>query len=285
MSNLWVSFIILGLVQGFSEVLPISSSAHVTLASRLFSIDISNLALSAGLHIGSLIAIIFWFRRDIYILWHGFRDSWHGIGAWLRQKGPSPMVQPSEQSMPYFMALSLVPIALEGIILKPWAENVFKSPYWTSALLIINGLLILATARWTRGERTLSELEWWEYLLIGALQGFAVLPGISRLGLTLCLGLACRLNWYEALRLTFLYAVPVLTGAILWQTPDLAQTLTNAAGLAPGFIVSLGVVFIASLLGLRFLMASMLERRTLVFFGQYCCMAGLFTFVYFGVWR
>lgn len=286
MEHLSINLIFLGFVQGFSEVLPISSSAHLSLAATLLSFSAFNLVLATGLHAGSVVAIFYWFHRDIVLLSSNFFDSLKWIKKRLLKKQMNySVIQRNDMRVPYYLAASLIPLAIEGYLLKDLAEKTFEGVLWVSILMILNGLLILATARWTQGERTLGELKLWEYMMIGAIQGFAVLPGISRLGLTLCLGLNRRLNWREALRLAFLYAIPVILGATLLQTPDLIQTLFNNSDWVYAFIISLIVVAITSLAGLKILTSSLLERRTLLFFGYYCFMVGVFTAVYFVLWH
>src|SRR3990172_1565229 len=276
-------WIILGLIQGFAEALPISSSAHLALARQLLGFRDFNFVLAVGLHAGSLLIIVYWFRRDIAWLWQGIRTSWRDVTIWVVKRGRNPLDRPSERRVPYFLAVSLVPLAVEGYLLRNYAVSVFRDENWALVLLILNGLIIVATARWTRGERTLGDLRLREYLFIAATQGLSVLPGISRLGVTLCAGLSRRLNWYEALRLSFLYALPALAAAILAEAPALVQSLQDLPELALGFTLRLMVVIPATVLGLRLLMSSMLERRTLTFFGYYCCMLGLFALVYFAV--
>lgn len=284
MDNLkqFLSFIFLGFVQGLTEVLPISSSGHVALAQKLLALDTLTLASAAALHGGSLIAVALWFRRDLFALWRSFQTSW----SFLKIPRQLFLSRPNEYRVPYFIILSLIPVAIEGMWLKPLADRLFiAQANWVPVFLFFNGLIILATAWCTQGEKRLDELTWKEYLLIGIIQGIAVLPGISRLGLTLCAGLWRGLNWYEALRLTFILALPTITGAIALQLPELLQQLAlNLPELfIPQFIgllFSVVIVAITSLVGLRKLTGSLLERRTLDFFGYYCCIMGAFAFTY-----
>ncbi len=275
-------FIVLGIVQGLTEVLPISSSGHLALAQKLLNVDMLTLTSAAALHGGSLLAIAWWFRHDLRALGRSF---WASRPYW---KNPSQLFlsRPNEYRVPYFIALSLIPVAIEGIWLKPEADSLFlEHANWVPLLLVLNGFIILATAWLTQGEKRLDELTLKEYLLIGFIQGLAVLPGISRLGLTLCAGLWCGLNWYEALRLTFILAVPTIIGAVILQLPTLwegvmANPLTFVTPKIFALLISSVVVTITSLFGLYTLTSGLLERRTLYFFGYYCCLLGIFAFTY-----
>jgi undecaprenyl-diphosphatase len=275
-------FIVLGVVQGLTEVLPISSSGHLALAQKLLEVDMLTFASAAALHGGSLLAIALWFRRDFIALW---RSLWASRPYWqnLLQLFFS---HPNEYRVPYFIALSLIPVAIEGLWLSQLAEVLFvKWVILVPIFLVINGGIILITARWSHGEKRLDELTLKEYLLIGIIQGIAVLPGISRLGLTLCAGLWLRLNWYEALRLTFILALPTIAGAIVLNLSNLQSEMALTISLAsiPRAIILLLMVIVvalASLLGLHKLTSSLLERRTLDFFGYYCLLLGAFAFTY-----
>lgn len=271
----FLSFIFLGVVQGLTEVLPISSSGHVALAQKLLALDTLTLASAAALHGGSLVAVALWFRRDLLALWHSFR------GSWTLLKHPRQLFfsRANEYRVPYFIILSLAPVLIEAAYLENWANALFAEQItWVPILLLVNGLIILATAWFTRGEKRLDELTWKEYLLIGTVQGFAVLPGISRLGLTLCAGLWLGLNWYDAIRLTFILALPVIIGGVIWQMSDLMTQISSLNGL--GLAIGIFTVFVMSLIGLRTLTTSLLERRTLDFFGYYCCLLGAFAATY-----
>jgi undecaprenyl-diphosphatase len=240
-----------------------------------------NLALAVALHSGSIMAVLYWFRDDIVWLWHNFC-------AWLVQRltiGPKQVKRGISSNNSFIVRnffLSLIPTAVLGSLLKPFVKDVFENPSWATFFLVINGFIILAAAHWTHGEHTLQELTWKEFLLIGFIQGLGVLPGVSRLGITLCAGLFLHLNWYEALRLTFMLAIPVIAGSILFEiiTGDVALMITGVPGGFIGMAFSIFVVVTMSWFALKLLMRSWLERRTLVFFGHYCWMVGLFGLIY-----
>ncbi len=282
--HILLMLILLGLLQGCTEVLPVSSTGHVAVFRAVFDLTDVNLSLIAVLHSGAIFVIAYWFRRDILLLWSTFRASWPEFRLWLSGHAPNPLKRPGSHRVPYYLAASLVPLAIEGYLLRAPAEHIFIQSTTVPILLVINGLVILATARLTHGERTLSELSLGDYLLIGAIQGIAVLPGISRLGLTLCVGLWRRLNWYEAVRLTFILALPVSAGAILLQWPEFVDSISHFSISLFQIIITFACAVLASVFSLRILTSHLLERRALLFFGYYCCMAGLFSLTYIGIW-
>lgn len=281
MDLLWF-LLILGLLQGLTEVFPISSTGHLAIFRQVFNIPSFNLALAAGLHGGSLIAISIYFRKEIGDQLRNLRAS-----LAVRRKAAPEAATPflsSDQAVPYLLALSLIPVAFEGLVLRPLADGIFEQQNLVLFLLILNGGIILLTAFNTHGERTIKELNWKEYLLIGLVQGVAVLPGISRLGIVLCTSLWLRLKWQEALKLTFILAVPVLAGALVVEARDIIQAASGNLGAI--FFLSAGVLLAAltSWLGLRLLTSRWLERRKVAFFGYYCIIFGSYSLLYLHFW-
>lgn len=274
---------LLGIIQGMSEVLPVSSTGHLALVQRFFSINQVNLSAAAGLHLGSALAIFVWFLDDWHALWRSWLASLQDVRESVGGRRFEIRFQSSDRYIPYFLALSLLPVALEGFFLQEKAEQVFSGRYFVPIFLILNaGALVFAATR-TRGERRLQEIRWYECLIIGAVQGIAVLPGISRLGLVLCTGLWLGLNWKEALRLAFLLAVPVILGALALKSPDLASYLQGGMSVS-SFLFAVLLTFIFSMVGLKFLTSRVLERKALKFFSFYCLTIGLFFLFYSIFW-
>ncbi len=282
MDAFWL-FLILAALQGVTEVFPISSTGHLAVFRQIMTFPLLNLPLTTGLHGGSLIAIMLYFHRDLSAIWYNFRCSLDDLHDWAKG-GKSPLSRPREHFVPYLLALSLAPVAAEGLLLRPIAERAFQEHYLVLFFLILNGVMILAAAFLTDGERTMKELSWWHYLVIGLVQGFAVLPGISRLGVVLCACLWCRLKWQVAIKLTFILAIPVLMGGMLVEAGDVLRAVSGDFQLA--LLLAAGVVIaaIGSWFGLKLITSRLLERHTLALFGYYCMMFGSFFLVYLFFW-
>lgn len=278
---LWF-LLVLGLLQGLTEVFPISSTGHLAVFRQIFNLPAFNLALAAGLHGGSLVAIGIYFRKEIGDQLRNFQVS---LVGWLKiSRQASRPFQTSEHAVPYLLALSLIPVAIEGLVLRPLAEGIFDQQNLVLFLLIVNGGIILLTAFNTHGERTIKELKWNEYLLIGLVQGVAVLPGISRLGIVLCTSLWLRLKWQEALKLTFILAIPVLGGALIVEAKDIIQAAAEIPNAYAFLMTGVLLSAISSWLGLRLLTSRWLERRKVSFFGYYCMMFGAYGLLYLHFW-
>ena len=280
----FIIWLMVGLVGGLTDILPVSSTAHLSLARQLLGISYLDLSLAAGLHSGSLIAIAVFFRKELGSLWNSSKESLHWIRKRMSGRSNSLSLSPDAMT-PYLYGLSLLPVAIEGLTLRNMAQDIFTHPYQPLLFLILNGTMILVTALFVQGERTIKELSWWEFLLIGVIQGLAVVPGISRLGLVLCTGLWRRLKWQEAVKLTFVLSIPVVVGALLVEFRNITSLITGDTRLL--FVFSTGTfsAFIGSWLGLKLLTSRLLERRKFALFGYYCLMLGSFSALYLYFWK
>jgi undecaprenyl-diphosphatase len=273
-----------GILQGCTDVFPISSSGHLALARQFLNYHDLNLGLAASLHIGTLIAIVIYFYHDLTYLWSGFRSSLVGLRHWTGE-GATPFGLDGEQNIIYYLILSLIPVSLEGLLLKNVASQVFEDAIWVSVFFIINALVLTITAWNAHGERTLKELSLGDFLWIGLVQGIAVLPGISRLGIVICAGLWRRLNWQEALRLAFILSIPVVAGSMVLEGKDILGLLINHPTMVVALVLAISFAAVFSFIGLKFFTSRYLERRKLAFFGNYCFMIGLTSLIYLELWR
>jgi undecaprenyl-diphosphatase len=283
MDGFWI-WLLMGLVQGLTDIFPISSSAHLALLRQLLDAQSFNLSLAAGLHSGSLLAIGIFFRKELGALWKELRKSTAQMGGWITGKRTGVFLS-AEYMTPYLYAWSLVPVALEGLTLRLFAQEIFNHRFLPLIFLMLNGIIILITAFVVRGERTIKELKWTEFLLIGVLQGLAVLPGISRLGLVLCTGLWRRLKWQEALKLTFLLSIPVVFGALILESRNILSAVEGGQKLIASFLAGSLLSCLGSWFSLKLLTSHLLERRKLALFGYYCLMLGSFSSLYLYFWK
>lgn len=216
-----------GFVQGATEFLPVSSSAHLALLPKLLGIPDPGLTFDVALHMGTLAAVIGYFARDWWqILSGAARDP---RGEQCRR-----LVQ---------LAAATVPAAVVGVLLEERVETVFRDPLRISVTLAVFGLLLAAADRWGRRSRSLEAVGWRETLGVGLAQALALVPGVSRSGVTITAGLTMGLTGDAAARLSFLLALPITAGAGVFKlrhlslaevTPDfwvgiLVSALTGAA--------------------------------------------------------
>lgn len=275
-----LTLLVMGIVQGVTDIFPVSSTGHLALLRQVFQSRDVNLSLAAGLHSGSLVAITYYFQHDLKVLWRSFLESLKSI----RNSRPFVSLAP-EQLLPYRYTVSLLPVAIEGLALQSLAQRSFEQQMVPVLLLIVNGMIILVTAVIARGERSINELTWREFFLLGAFQGIAVLPGISRLGVVLCTGLLYRLKWQDSLKLTFIQSIPVVIGALMVEGAGIIATLQQHPRLIISFLMATTLAGIGSWFSLHFLNSGLLERRKLALFGYYCLMVGSFFSVYLLFWK
>ena len=203
---------ILGLAQGLGEFLPISSSAHLILIPWLFRWPDPGLTFDIALHIGTLLAVIIYFWKDWVILIK------NGLG-----KGLST----AEGKMFWFIVVASIPGAISGILLEQKAETNFRSPIIIGIMLMVMGLFLYAADRFGAKRQHTESISFRESFIIGLSQALAVIPGVSRSGITMTSGLFAGLTREAAARFSFLLATPIIAGAGLLKLRHLGNsTLT-----------------------------------------------------------
>ncbi len=201
----------LAIIQGLTEFLPVSSSAHLLLVPVLTGWEDQGLAFDVGLHAGSLVAVILYFRDDISAM----------AKAWWRSVFRRTI--DDKARLAWAVIFGTIPVGLAGILLRDVVAEGFRSPVVTAGGLIGFGLL-LGWADWRKkGERTVDQLRWHDVLFIGCAQAVALIPGTSRSGITITAGLLAGFSRREAARFSFLLSIPVIALAGLWETRTLVQ--------------------------------------------------------------
>jgi undecaprenyl-diphosphatase len=225
--------IALGVLQGLGEFLPISSSGHLIVVPWLLGWPDHGLAFDVALHMGTLLAVVYAFAGDWWLLL---------TGALRGLREGRPFAAP-EGRLLLLLALASIPGAVAGLLLDDWAESVFRSPALVACTLAgMGAVLFVADARGagSRGEAATISLR--DALLIGLSQAAAIVPGVSRSGVTISMGLLLGYRREEAARFSFLLATPITLGAALFKVPDLAgaaQPGVLLAGMLAAAIVGL----------------------------------------------
>jgi undecaprenyl-diphosphatase len=248
--------ILLGLVQGVTEFLPISSSGHLRIFHDLFSFHANSLLFDVCMHVGTLVPVVIVFREEILSLLTTRR-------RWLA-----------------LLAVGTVPAAVAGLLWGDRIVVVFETSRWVGLLLVLNGAMLLTASRLDarRGERR--SPGWLHAVAVGVAQAVAILPGISRSGSTISTGLATRLDREDAARFSFLLVIPIVLLALAYK---LWKLVGGAEAVEPGMAGPIAVgTLVAMLVGyaaLRALLA-VVRRRRLGYFGLYCVVVGAGLAVY-----
>ena len=273
---------LLGVLQGATEFLPVSSSGHLVLVPWLFGWGEPGLAFDAVVHWGTALAVVVYFWRDwVSIVTAFFRSLPPQVGglraALAGREIPTDRrgagLASVDARLAWLILLGTVPAAVIGFLLEDFFEAMFARPPAAAAFLLVTATLLTVAERLGRRQRELDRLTWVDALVIGLAQALAIFPGISRSGATIAAGLAQGLRREPAARFSFLLATPIIFGAGLFKLVDLAQVgdlPAQAPTLALGFL-SAGVVGFGCI---HFLLRY-LQRRRLYPFAVYCAAAGV----------
>lgn len=256
--------IIFGIVQGLTEFLPISSSAHIVITQLVFGYTFPGLSFEIFLHIASVLAVMIYFWKDLWRVIEGFFRF-----IVKRSK--------EDQTQFYFGIYILVATFITGslgLLLEGAAGDWMKTPPVIASMLTVTGLALIFIERFHQyGERTEVNMSFKDSVLVGLGQTIAVMPGISRSGSTLIVSLLIGLQRETAVRYSFLLAIPVILGSTVLAIGDFSAEMVEYIG---GFnlLVSFAVTFAFSLLGIVWLI-DFLKKSRLIYFAVYCFVLAL----------
>jgi undecaprenyl-diphosphatase len=249
--------IFLGILQGLTEFLPISSSGHLVLAENLFQIKQAGLYFNVMLHMGTLLALILYFWRD----WVRY------IKAFFRSLRKWDLKNDIEQRLFYLLVLASIPGALFGALLEKQVQTIFRSTALVLVNLFIIALVFIITEKIAKKQRSLSKIGIKDALIIGFSQVLAIIPGISRSGITIVAGMLFGLKREAAARFSFLMATPIIFGAGLVGLNKIIHQGNNSTGWL-NMIIGLLSAALIGYLTIKYLL-SYLEKHTLNIFAYY----------------
>jgi undecaprenyl-diphosphatase len=266
--------IILGIIQGAGEFLPISSSAHLILAPWFFRFPDPGLSFDVALHFGTLFAVVLFFWRDWVAIFSVTK-------AQLFPDGSSTPVVPQGRSLYgknilYFLVIATIPGVLAGYFLESYAESVFRSPLLIAFTLSLVGLILYLVDKFHSHRKTLEKITWIDSLLIGLSQAVAIIPGVSRSGATITTGLALGLSRQSAARFSFLLSTPIIFGAAIVKMPHLLKN-----GLDIYLIIGMLSAAVSGYLAIRYLLKFVEKSSYAVFFWYRLGLALLVLIFYF----
>ena len=215
MENEIIQSIILGVIQGVTEFLPISSSAHLVLTPWLFGWEDPGLTFNVALHVGTLVAVIVFFRKDWINIFAGFVGS-------NNQKNKQNQVYP--KNMLWIILAATAPGVFAGYFFNQQAETLFRNPFIVATMLIFFGALLWWADRKSNQKKSIGKISLKDSLMIGLAQAIAIIPGVSRSGITITAGLRQGLSRKEAARFSFLLSTPIILGAAVFQMRDMLET-------------------------------------------------------------
>jgi undecaprenyl-diphosphatase len=282
--------IVIGILQGVTELFPVSSLGHSVIIPKLFGWDniVSQesasesgyLAFLVGLHCGTALALIIFYFAD-----------WKDIIAGLWTSMTTRKIETSTQRLGWLLVAGTIPVAIVGLALEHKLRTIFSKPLYASVFLLLNGFVLLLAERVRKAQQRgthrrrntvapeLATLPLRDGVLVGASQILALLPGFSRSGVSMASGLLRGLDHDDAAKFTFLLATPIILAAGVYKLPDL--TGPNGKGIVGQVIVGSIVAGLAAYAAIRWL-SKYFETKTLLPFGLYCLAAGAACTLYFG---
>jgi undecaprenyl-diphosphatase len=263
--------IILGIIQGLTEFVPISSSAHLVIAPYLFGWHIPTqgaFIFDVLVQLGTLLAVIVYFRKDLY------RIIIAVINGLIRRK---PFSDPMAR-LGWLLVLATIPAVIAGFFFKNLIEQAFGSPPAAALFLFGTAFLLVLAERVGKRTRQLDTITWVDALVIGCFQVVSLLPGISRSGSTISGGMIRNLDRPTAARFSFLMSVPVMIGAGVLAMVDLIKT-PNFSMQIPTLIAGFVVAAIVGYLSIRWLL-SYLAKRPLYLFAIYCVVISVVVLIF-----
>ncbi|TSB46578.1 undecaprenyl-diphosphatase UppP [Alkalicoccobacillus porphyridii] len=264
--------IILGLVQGLTEFLPISSSAHLVITQLLFNISFDGFGFEILLHLASVLAVIIYYRKDLINIIRGFfgyimtRSKEHKVNFWFS----------------IYILVATVITGLTGILFEDYISTALKGPTMIAISLALTGIFLIIIERAVKtGGRTEKDMTLFDAVLVGIGQSLALIPGLSRSGTTLVVGMFAGLTKETAVRYSFLLSIPVILGSTVLAVDELIHgELLEIAGALP-LTVAFIVTFISSLLGIVWFI-NFLKKSKLIYFAMYCFALALFVYFFLG---
>ena len=263
-----IQAIILGIVQGLTEFLPISSSGHLILVPWLFNWHFLlnnpdlNKTFDVALHLGTFVAVLAYFWREVGTL----------IAAWVRSIGRRSLADPMAK-LAWLLLVSTIPAAIVGVALESFIEDRLGKPWIIAVAMIVFAGVMYLIDHIARLDRELDSLTWFDAVLIGCAQALALCPGVSRSGITMMTGLLLRLDRESAARYSFLLSIPVVGGAAAFKALEVAKN-GLPSGTAMPFLVGMISAALSGLVAIWFVLAY-LKRHNFNLFVLYRIVVGV----------
>lgn len=270
-----IKSVLLGVIQGLTEFLPVSSSGHLVAMEYFLGFDKPGVLFETLLHVGTLLAVFVYFRGEIVSLtvtffrWVSGREPAEGSPADISEKFHK------DKNTLIAIIIGSVPTGLTGVLFKDWFENLFSDVFAVGAALLITSVLLISGETVSRRKplrkKTVSALD---AFLVGVAQGIAITPGISRSGATVSAGLMRGVEAEEAVKFSFLLGIPAILGATVLQAKDIAELVTIGRGEFAAYLAGAGAAMVVGYLSIGIFMRAAKSVK-LRWFGAYCALAGL----------
>ncbi|OYW91227.1 MAG: undecaprenyl-diphosphatase [Alishewanella sp. 32-51-5] len=251
--------IILSIIQGITEFLPISSSAHLILPSAIFGWEDQGIAFDVAVHVGTLLAVMLYFRQDIANLTVG----------WIKSLGGQ---HSTDSKLAWWVILATIPAGLAGLLAADLIETFLRSPWVLAITTIIFGLLLWLADATANQQVSMEQMNWRQALIIGLAQAVALIPGTSRSGITMTAAMLLGLDKVSAARFSFLLSIPIIVLSGGYQASKLLSEPTQYD--ISGILLGMGLSFISALICIHFFL-KIISRMGMLPFVIYRLLLGI----------
>ncbi|AMD18357.1 UDP pyrophosphate phosphatase [Methanobrevibacter sp. YE315] len=264
--------IIIGIVQGLTEFLPVSSSAHLVFIQRILGVE-SSLSFNVLLHLGTLIAVLWFFRWDILKM---LKSWWLSIGDILQGRFRQGFLEDPYKRLAWYVILATIPVGIVGVLFNDSVESLFAGALYVPAFfLFVTGTILYLSQRMASGNVNLHNISAKESLWMGLGQACAILPGLSRSGTTIAAGLTIGLEKEFAAKFSFILSIPAIFGAFLFELKDIGSAMdSNFLPIFLGFVAAI----IAGYFAIKW-MLDLIQNKSLDIFAYYCWAMGILVFM------
>ncbi|WP_296894750.1 undecaprenyl-diphosphate phosphatase [uncultured Methanobrevibacter sp.] len=264
--------IIIGIVQGLTEFLPVSSSAHLVFIQNILGVQ-SSLAFDTFLHLGSLLAVLWFFRADIIKMLLSWFSSLSDIVHGRFREG---FYDDPYKRLAWYVIIATIPVALAGVFFEDSVEALFSGALYVPAFfLFVTGTILYLSQRMTSGNINFRNITGKHAFFMGLGQACAILPGLSRSGTTIAAGLVAGLDKEFAAKFSFILSIPAILGAFVLQVKDIGSAMdANFLPIFLGFVAA----FVSGYIAIKW-MLDLIQKRNLDIFAYYCWIVGIVVFM------
>jgi len=266
----------LGLVQGLTEFLPVSSSGHLVLFQNIFGMKEPMISFDIALHAGTLIAVFVYLRAEIWGVLAGLYEFIGGKrDVVVHEENPAFRAPVAFPRLWIYILITLIPTGVMAIGGRSFVEAAFGDIRFVAAAWMIMGIALLASLKFHDGKKTMFEMGWQRALMIGVAQAVALFPGISRSGSTILAAMILGIKRDDAAKFSFLIYIPAILGAIVL---DIEEGLREVSRVVWEILVGFVVAAVTGYLVIAWLMAIIKQARFFLF-GYYCLLLSLVLFI------
>ncbi|MBW6457568.1 MAG: undecaprenyl-diphosphate phosphatase [FCB group bacterium] len=264
----YLKIIILAIIQGLTEFLPVSSSGHLVLAKYMLGLESPGVMLEVFLHFGTFMSVLVIFWKDVVRIIAAVLANF-----WKVWKYPAIMKKNEDFAMGVYIFISMIPAGVIGLLFEEQIEGFFDNIFMVGIALLVTGTVLFLT-QWAHNEK--KPLTGWRAILMGLAQALAIIPGISRSGSTVSTGMFLGIPREKLAKFSFLMALPIIFGATLIEARD-ALAMDGFAW--PAIIIGTGTSFLFGYFAVKWLLSAIIKGK-LHFFGFYCLTVGFLALIF-----